>query len=157
MNKTGMNMSRTLARLGMLAVAGMTLMMSGCAIHSVDKEGNDCVVGQTCPGMLTRPITNKVLEGMNVIGVHKPGSDVWNNAIRTDALKFKMTQDAVRGVAQNKDFVQVRKMGFMFAVNTHGGLYASGLNVGDVIDVGFGDGASADSTKLVRIVKRAGE
>lgn len=155
MKNTKTSMSSTMSKLGALVVMGVTLMLGGCAINSVDQYGNDCVVGQTCPGLLTRPITDKVIENMDVIGVHKPGSKLWNDAIRTEALRQQMTEEAVRALVGDKDFVQARKMGFMYAVNKHAGLYASGLKVGDVIDV------AATSNPLdihvARIVKRAGD
>jgi len=93
----------------------------------------------------------RIIEGMRVIGVHKPGSPAWNNAIRTEALKTKKTQDEIRAFVGNRDFVQTRKMGFLFAVNIHGGLYAEGLEVGDVIDVR----ANGMHSEVVRVVKRA--
>lgn len=155
--KSNMSKKITFTRLlGVAAVAIVTLGTSGCAITSKDQYGNDCVIGQTCPGLLVRPTkAGTIVEGMTVIGVHKPGSDVWNNAIRTDAIAFGMAQDAMRQHAGNRDFVQVRKMGFMYAVNKHGGLYAEGLNVGDVVDVAATE--KPINNYITRIVKRAGD
>lgn len=142
-------------KLAVLGLAAMSLTMGGCAIHSVDEYGNDCVVGQTCPGLLTRKIRNDVVKNMTVIGVHKPGSAVWNNAIRGRSLESKRPESEIRAWVGERDFVQVRKMGFMFAINKHGGLYASGLNVGDTIDLIVGDGSLGSLS--YRLVKRAGQ
>lgn len=66
-----------------------------------------------------------------------------------------MTEDAVRAHVGNKDFIQVRKMGFLFAINKHGGLPAEGLAVGDVVDVAATENLM--DVHIVRVVKRAGE
>ena len=138
-----------------LALAGIALATTGCAIKSVDKYGNECVVGQTCEGLLTtKPYTNRTIEGATVIGVHKPGSAVWENAIRTTSLQFNLSQEELRAEYKDKDFVQTRKMGFMYAINHHGGLMANDLAVGDVIDVVIGD--KPYDVRVGRVVKRAG-
>lgn len=139
-----------------LAMTATVLATTGCAIKSVDKYGNECVVGQTCPGLLTtKPYTNKVIEGMTVIGVHKPGSEKWLNAIRTDVLMYGFNKDDYRNQVGEKDFVQVRKMGFMYAINHHSGLYTNDLAVGDVVDISIGD--KPYDQKIIRVVKRANE
>jgi hypothetical protein len=92
---------------------------------------------------------------MTVTAVHKQGSDVWNNAIRTDALDLKVSQDEVRKAVAGKDFVQTRKMGFMFAINKFGGLFENNLNVGDIVDVE--SLPRLGGNRLVRVVKRAGQ
>lgn len=154
MEKFGINMGRVMTKMGALLVAGMALAMSGCAIHSVDENGGDCVVGQTCPGMFVKPVVDETIEGMTVVGVNKPGSDIWNNSIKVSARKGKMSEDDLRAIVGDKDFVQLRKMGFMFAINTHSGLYANGLKVGDTVNLVARKNPLDD---YVTVVKRAGE
>lgn len=126
-------------------------ILAGCATQSVDKDGNDCVVGKTCPGILVHPLTQKVIEEMRVIGVNKAGSEPWNTAIRIDAKKHRMTEEALRAKIGDRDFVQVRKDGFMYLSHTNGGLYANGLSIGDIIDVNIpADPLDATVSHVVR-------